>query len=149
MAGHDVMNLQGQEIGQLIQSAGTADVLDQLRAATGESGSVVVLVVAGNELSPDSPTARPAQADTLAAQETMPGRRAGLARRRREVCKTQEGLAMDIGVQRTTVARWEAGETTPSLWARPRLANALDVTLDQLDMLLAVTPGNAECAGAS
>ncbi|WP_123813545.1 helix-turn-helix transcriptional regulator [Myceligenerans xiligouense] len=136
MAGHDITNLQGQELGQLIQSAGTADVLDQLRAATGESGPVVVLVVARNELSPDDPAARPAQADALTARATESGRRTGLARRRREVCKTQEGLAMDIGVERSTVARWEAGETRPSLWARPRLANALDITLDALDVLL-------------
>lgn len=56
---------------------------------------------------------------------------------------------MDIGVERSTVARWEAGETTPSLWARPRLANALAITLDQLDTLLTVAPGHARCAGAS
>ncbi|PUB27692.1 helix-turn-helix protein [Promicromonospora sp. AC04] len=56
---------------------------------------------------------------------------------------------MEVGVQRSTVARWESGDTTPSLWARPRIANALDVTLDLLDDLLGATPdaSNASSLG--
>jgi DNA-binding XRE family transcriptional regulator len=69
---------------------------------------------------------------------TGPARRDALASRRREVCKTQESLATEVGVQRSTVARWESGDTTPPLWARPRIANALGVTLDQLDELLGI-----------
>ncbi|GAA1863921.1 helix-turn-helix transcriptional regulator [Myceligenerans crystallogenes] len=63
-------------------------------------------------------------------------RRVALARRRREVCKTQEALAFETGVHRTTVARWESGETTPSLWVRPRIANALNIPIDALLALL-------------
>ena len=55
---------------------------------------------------------------------------------------------MEVGVQRSTVARWESGDTTPSLWARPRIANALGVSLDLLDDLLEVDSGNREVSRA-
>ncbi|MFB6724848.1 helix-turn-helix transcriptional regulator [Kribbella sp. NPDC056345] len=45
-------------------------------------------------------------------------------------------MARDVGVQRSTVARWESGDTTPSLWAKPRIADALEVSLELLDGLL-------------
>ena len=41
----------------------------------------------------------------------MPGKRCALAERRRVVGYTQEQLAAVLGVERTTVVRWEAGET--------------------------------------
>lgn len=63
-------------------------------------------------------------------------RRVALARRRREVCKTQEVLAEETGVHRTTVGRWESGESIPSLWVRPRIADALHISLDVLVGLL-------------
>jgi DNA-binding XRE family transcriptional regulator/tetratricopeptide (TPR) repeat protein len=50
---------------------------------------------------------------------------------------TQEQLALSLGVERTTVVRWEAGETTPQLWCRPKLAQALAVSVDELDTMLA------------
>jgi DNA-binding XRE family transcriptional regulator len=53
---------------------------------------------------------------------------------------TQEGLAEALGIDRTTVVRWEAAETEPQPWMRPKLARLLRVTLDELDeLLIAIT----------
>lgn len=60
-----------------------------------------------------------------------------LARQRRAAGHTQEALAYAIGVDRSTVTRWEAGHTDPQPWLRPRLARALGVSAGQLDELLA------------
>ncbi|MGH3804069.1 MAG: helix-turn-helix transcriptional regulator, partial [Pseudonocardiaceae bacterium] len=49
----------------------------------------------------------------------------------------QEQLAAVLDVERSTVVRWEAGETTPQPWCRPKLAEALTVSVDELDALLA------------
>jgi hypothetical protein len=35
------------------------------------------------------------------------------------------------------VVRWEAGETCPQPWCRPKLARALDVSVEELDTMLA------------
>ncbi|MGI8336380.1 helix-turn-helix transcriptional regulator [Actinomadura scrupuli] len=59
-----------------------------------------------------------------------------LAQRRRAVGQTQEQLAERLGVERSTVGRWERGETDPSAYVRPRLARELRVTLLELDDLL-------------
>lgn len=48
---------------------------------------------------------------------------------------TQEGLAEALGVDRTTVSRWERGEHLPHPWQRPDLARVLGVTLEQLVLL--------------
>ena len=45
---------------------------------------------------------------------------------------TQETLAERIGVARQTVAKWEAGDSTPDLEMAGRLASVLDVSLDDL-----------------
>jgi transcriptional regulator with XRE-family HTH domain len=50
---------------------------------------------------------------------------------------TQEQLAAALGVERTTVGRWEAGENSPQPWCRPKRAQALDVSVDELDTMLA------------
>lgn len=63
-------------------------------------------------------------------------RRERLARRRRALGLTQEDLAAALEVERTTVVRWERGETEPLPWLRPRLAMALRVSADQLAELL-------------
>ncbi|MBV9144095.1 MAG: helix-turn-helix transcriptional regulator [Pseudonocardiales bacterium] len=42
-----------------------------------------------------------------------------------------------MGVEPTTVGRWERGETVPQPWCRPKLAEALQVSLDELDAMLA------------
>ena len=48
-------------------------------------------------------------------------KRGPLARRRKAVGLTQEQLAERLGVERTTVVRWERGQTAPLPWLRPRL----------------------------
>jgi transcriptional regulator with XRE-family HTH domain len=59
-----------------------------------------------------------------------------LAKRRVVAGYTQEGLAEALGVDRTTVGRWERGEQLPQPSQRPRLAQQLSVTLEELDVLL-------------
>jgi tetratricopeptide (TPR) repeat protein/transcriptional regulator with XRE-family HTH domain len=60
-----------------------------------------------------------------------------LAQRRKAVGLTQEQLAERLSVERTTVVRWERGETQPQPWLRPRLAAALGVSADRIEELLA------------
>jgi len=71
----------------------------------------------------------------------MGNRRSRLAERRRALGLTQEALAARCDVERTTVARWETGFMEPGLWIRARLAEALEVTLRDLETLLAPGPG--------
>jgi DNA-binding XRE family transcriptional regulator len=63
-------------------------------------------------------------------------KRHALAKRRRVVGYTQERLAEALGVERSTVVRWEAGETTPQPWCRPRLAKTLAISMEELDTML-------------
>ncbi|MGH3947522.1 MAG: helix-turn-helix domain-containing protein [Pseudonocardiaceae bacterium] len=70
-------------------------------------------------------------------------RRHLLIYQRKTVGLTQEQLAELLGVDRSTVIRWERGETWPQPWQRPRLAGILQVTNEELhDILLnqPVTP---------
>ncbi|MGH3930892.1 MAG: helix-turn-helix transcriptional regulator, partial [Pseudonocardiaceae bacterium] len=67
----------------------------------------------------------------------MKGKRRALAERRRIVGHTQETLAEFVGVEPTTVGRWERGESAPQPWSRPKLVEALAVSVEQLDTLLA------------
>jgi DNA-binding XRE family transcriptional regulator len=60
-----------------------------------------------------------------------------LAQARKAVALTQEDLAHVVGVDRSTVGRWEAGETDPQPWVRRKLAKHLGVTAQELDALLA------------
>jgi transcriptional regulator with XRE-family HTH domain len=69
----------------------------------------------------------------------MPAKRQRFAARRKAVGFSQEQLAERLGVDRSTVARWEAAETEPQPWIRPRLARALQLSLDQLEHLLAAS----------
>ena len=62
--------------------------------------------------------------------------RTGLAERRRLQGLSQEALAERLGVARTTVTRWEAGDVEPLAWVRPALAHALLLTLEDLAALL-------------
>ena len=74
-------------------------------------------------------------------------KRLRLVQRRKAVGYTQEELAERLGVERTTVVRWEAGDTEPQPWQRPRIAELLKVTMNELHELLdAVTevPGRRE-----
>ncbi|MFI5900472.1 helix-turn-helix domain-containing protein [Streptomyces cyaneofuscatus] len=66
----------------------------------------------------------------------MAAKRVRLAQRRKASGFTQEELATVLGVERTTVVRWESAETEPQPWHRPRLAQALGISGDQLQELL-------------
>jgi len=67
----------------------------------------------------------------------MHSRRHRLAQRRKAVGLSQERLAEVVGVDRSTVVRWERADTEPQPWHRPRLAAALRVTVEELAVLLA------------
>ncbi|MFF7704172.1 helix-turn-helix transcriptional regulator [Streptomyces lydicus] len=60
----------------------------------------------------------------------------GLAERRRALGYSQEKLAQLLGVDRTTVGRWESGKVAPQPPQRRGLAAALEVSLEELDNLL-------------
>jgi len=64
-------------------------------------------------------------------------RRHLLAERRKVLGLSQEKLAEVLEVDRSTVARWERGEVDPLPWHRPALANALEVSVEDLALLLA------------
>jgi transcriptional regulator with XRE-family HTH domain len=49
---------------------------------------------------------------------------------------TQEGFADAVGVDRRTVGRWERGESEPQPPQRPKVAEVLQMDLDELDALL-------------
>ena len=55
-----------------------------------------------------------------------------LQKLRKQKNLTQETLAEKVGVARQTVAKWETGESVPDLDMAGRLANVLDVALDDL-----------------
>jgi tetratricopeptide (TPR) repeat protein/DNA-binding XRE family transcriptional regulator len=76
-----------------------------------------------------------AMADNAVANQAA--RRERLAQRRKALGLTQEVLAGLLGVERSTVVRWERGETEPLPWIRPKLARALRVSADRLEELLA------------
>jgi transcriptional regulator with XRE-family HTH domain len=63
-------------------------------------------------------------------------RRNLLADRRKAVGLSQDGLAQKLGVERSTVVRWEAGKRAPQPWVRPLLAESLQISGDQLEDLL-------------
>ncbi|WP_405657547.1 helix-turn-helix transcriptional regulator [Streptomyces sp. RK9] len=64
----------------------------------------------------------------------------GLAGRRKTLGYSQEELAELLGVDRTTVGRWESGRIKPQPLQRRSLAAALQVSLTELDALLAPPP---------
>lgn len=87
----------------------------------------------------------------------MNNRREEIAQRRRVRGLSQEALAAHLNVARTTVARWESGEVIPLPWVRPRLAEALGLSLIELDLIFTpdathrmalVAPTAAEPPGA-
>ncbi|MGW3809323.1 helix-turn-helix transcriptional regulator [Micromonospora sp. NPDC005113] len=59
-----------------------------------------------------------------------------LCQRRRALGYSQERLAEILGVERSTVVRWENAETDPQPWHRTRIASALKVSLEQFDGML-------------
>lgn len=71
-------------------------------------------------------------------------KRERLAQRRKDVGLSQERLAEAVGVDRSTVVRWESGSSEPQPWHRPHLAEALGVSVDELAALLLRRPTRAE-----
>ncbi|WP_272496399.1 helix-turn-helix transcriptional regulator [Actinomadura terrae] len=63
-------------------------------------------------------------------------KRRRLAQRRRSMGYSQESLAEELNTDRSTVGRWERAETDPMPWIRPKLAQKLGITLDELNDLL-------------
>ncbi|MEU0481348.1 helix-turn-helix domain-containing protein [Streptosporangium sp. NPDC006013] len=63
-------------------------------------------------------------------------RRQHLADRRRSLGYSQESLAEELDVDRSTVARWERGECDPQPVSRPMLATLLQVSWEELEALL-------------
>jgi DNA-binding XRE family transcriptional regulator len=63
-------------------------------------------------------------------------KRRRLMQRRKALGHTQDDLAALVGVDRTTVIRWERAERDPQPWLRHKLAVALRVSADELTELL-------------
>jgi DNA-binding XRE family transcriptional regulator len=63
-------------------------------------------------------------------------KRRSFTRARKAAGYTQEGQAEHLGVDRTTVARWESGEYEPQPWQRPRIAEAFGLSLCAFNGLL-------------
>lgn len=70
------------------------------------------------------------------AQREQQMRRTRLVRQRIASGHSQESLAALLGVDRSTVGRWERGLTTPQPWVRPGLAEALSLPMNELVDLL-------------
>ncbi len=79
----------------------------------------------------------------------MPGKRDQLARRRHAMGMTQEQLAGVLGVERSTIHRWESGEVAPRPLLQPRLARALGASPTELAELLMIDDGPSHGPGAS
>ncbi|MBF6195001.1 helix-turn-helix transcriptional regulator [Nocardia sp. CDC186] len=69
-------------------------------------------------------------------------RRKRLIDARKASGKTQEQIAEFVGVDRTTLGKWERGESTPQPTQRERYAEAVGVSMRELDaMISGVDPG--------
>lgn len=73
----------------------------------------------------------------------MGRRRERFVQRRKACGYSQEDLAEQLGIERSTVARWERGLTDPQPWVRPRLLQALQVSTDELETLIAASDAGA------
>jgi transcriptional regulator with XRE-family HTH domain len=74
-------------------------------------------------------------------------KRRRLVLRRKALGHSQEDLASLVGVDRSTVIRWERVETDPQPWLRLKLATVLHVSADELTELLedvCEVPGRAD-----
>ncbi|MCF4121278.1 helix-turn-helix domain-containing protein [Antribacter sp. KLBMP9083] len=67
-------------------------------------------------------------------------RRSRLADARRSAGYSQEALAEQLGIDRTTVQRWESGASTPQPFQRANLAAVLRLTTEDLETTLGLTP---------
>jgi tetratricopeptide (TPR) repeat protein/transcriptional regulator with XRE-family HTH domain len=84
---------------------------------------------------------------TEEAEADKSARRERLAKRRRALGLTQEALAAVLGVERSTVLRWERGDREPLPSIRSELADALRLSVDELEELL--TGGGGEGSRAA
>ncbi|WP_407561235.1 helix-turn-helix transcriptional regulator [Streptomyces sp. 184] len=66
----------------------------------------------------------------------MTVKRVRLAQRRKACGFTQESFAEHLGVERSTVGRWESTDTEPQPWLRPRMARALNLADQDLQAML-------------
>lgn len=73
----------------------------------------------------------------------MPQQRSALIRRREEMGLSRRALAGKVGVSVTAVGTWERGTVTPSGYHMSALAQALGVSIRELEELLAATEGNS------
>ncbi|MET9295765.1 helix-turn-helix domain-containing protein [Streptomyces sp. NPDC003077] len=73
----------------------------------------------------------------------------GLARRRKFLGFSQETFAEAVGVNRTTVARWESGKYEPQPPLRQKLAAVLQVDLHELDALVVQARGSRQAPPAT
>jgi transcriptional regulator with XRE-family HTH domain len=78
----------------------------------------------------------------------MVSKRDWLVNARKATGFSQEKLAETIGVDRSTIMRWERGETCPQPWARPKLARALGISNQELGELLSDTAEPESAASA-
>ncbi|MGH3800363.1 MAG: helix-turn-helix transcriptional regulator [Pseudonocardiaceae bacterium] len=67
-------------------------------------------------------------------------KRVGLIQARKAAGYTQESFAEALGVDRSTVVRWEAGDHEPSPYLWPKIARLLSVSRDELKELLRLPP---------
>jgi transcriptional regulator with XRE-family HTH domain len=84
---------------------------------------------------------------TTSPSKTPAAPRRQLAHTRRSAGLTQDTLAELVGCDRSTVTRWEAGDTEPQPFVRPKLAEALHISLAELEALLSdfsVPPADVE-----
>ncbi|MDQ3406526.1 MAG: helix-turn-helix domain-containing protein [Actinomycetota bacterium] len=79
----------------------------------------------------------------------MAAKRAALARARKATGLSQETLADALGVDPSTVRRWEAGDSAPQPWLRPGLADLLGVNRDTLAELLTLESANASMSAST
>lgn len=81
------------------------------------------------------------------AEENASGtRRVRLIQLRKQAGFTQDSLAEHLGVNRSTVLRWESGEKPPTPRLRPKLADALRLSAEELTFVLSVK-GNLDSTG--
>lgn len=62
---------------------------------------------------------------------------------------TQETLAEQLSIDRSTIGRWERGSQAPQPWQRPDLATSLRVSLTELDDILRRTKPQTEAESAT
>ena len=85
---------------------------------------------------PNGPVESPRYLVSDRRRPTLALRRLRLAQRRKALGHSQDDLAALVGVDRSTVTRWEPAETEPQPWLRRKLANHLRIRPEELSELL-------------